>query len=107
MRLQFCKFYLKSGILYIVFYKSRIISSDALLQVWIQRYETRLRKWKVWEEVDAEQNVCPSLHSLLGLYGGLLNTGSFHVLVKVEGAFTCKHGGEGASTDSPVKEEHL
>ncbi|RWS14981.1 Electron transfer flavoprotein-ubiquinone oxidoreductase-like protein [Dinothrombium tinctorium] len=55
-------------------------------------YEERLKKSWVWKELKAVRNVRPSFHNPLGIYGTMMYTGLFTVLLRGKEPWTLKHG---------------
>ena len=69
-----------------------------------EEYENNLKKSWVWKELKMARNVRPSFHSSLGLYGGIMYTGLFYVLLRGHEPWTLKHGTPDHERLKPAKE---
>ncbi|XP_068207820.1 electron transfer flavoprotein-ubiquinone oxidoreductase, mitochondrial [Palaemon carinicauda] len=67
-------------------------------------YEERLKSSWVWKELYAARNVRPSFHTPLGLYGGMIYTGLFYVLLKGNEPWTLKFSGTDAESLKPASQ---
>ena len=56
-------------------------------------YEKMIRDSWVWKELYSVRNVRPSFNTKLGLYGGVMYTGLFYVLLRGKEPWTLSHGG--------------
>ena len=56
-------------------------------------YEQMIRDSWVWKELYSVRNVRPSFNTKLGLYGGVMYTGLFYVLLRGKEPWTLSHGG--------------
>ncbi|GAB6031806.1 hypothetical protein CHUAL_010208 [Chamberlinius hualienensis] len=67
-------------------------------------YEERLRNSWVWAELQQVRNVRPSFHGRLGLYGGLIYSGTVYMTLKGKEPWTFSHGGADAYKLRPASE---
>ncbi|RWS29464.1 Electron transfer flavoprotein-ubiquinone oxidoreductase-like protein [Leptotrombidium deliense] len=67
-------------------------------------YEDNLKNSWVWKELKAVRNVRPSFHNPLGIYGTMMYTGLFNVLLRGKEPWTLKHRGADYSQLKPAKE---
>ncbi|KAK7069482.1 hypothetical protein SK128_004410 [Halocaridina rubra] len=67
-------------------------------------YEERLKSSWVWQELYAARNVRPSFHTPLGMYGGLMYTGLFYIVLRGKEPWTLKHGATDAKSLKPASD---
>lgn len=94
--------------------KSGIIAADAIFDAYqagslsttfeLKDYEDNLKKSWIWKDLKDVRNVRPSFHTSLGLYGGVMYTGLFYVLLRGKEPWTLSHGGPDHAKLKPAKE---
>ena len=67
-------------------------------------YETNLKKSWVWDELKQIRNVRPSFNSPLGIYGTMIYTALFPVLLRGKEPWTLKHHGADHTKIKPAKD---
>jgi electron-transferring-flavoprotein dehydrogenase len=67
-------------------------------------YPEKIKSSWIWKELYSVRNVRPSFHSPLGLYGGVMYTGLFYMLLRGKEPWTLSHGGPDHSRLKKISE---
>lgn len=78
------------------------LSGESESDVFLFRYEEKLRESTIWKELKQVRNFRPSFHSPLGLYGGIMYSGLEAYLFRGYSPWTLKHKGPDYAATKPA-----